>query len=218
VSFDPFEDFQTRGYLRNHFADKEPKIVKLKEHNAFRLHVGEALSALATRPALCYRDVLETHKCLFADYYPWAGQDRAAILPDLAVGKGGRYDLFSHPLDSERAIEYALGLARDRTTMREKPGEIMGLLAYGHPFLEGNGRTGNSKGQARAASMLSWSLTSGMAPGTSRRLRRCWRAIPTLGHPPQLNQIRARVSHPHLGDPGHHRSLMPIKGYKQGTK
>ena len=141
MSFDPFEDFQTRGYLRNHFADKEPKIVKLKEHNAFRLHVGEALSALATRPALCYRDVLETHKCLFADYYPWAGQDRAAILPDLAVGKGGRYDLFSHPLDCERAIEYALGLARDRTTMREKPGEIMGLLAYGHPFLEGNGRT-----------------------------------------------------------------------------
>jgi cell filamentation protein len=25
--------------------------------------------------------------------------------------------------------------------MREKPGEIMGHLAYGHPFLDGNGRT-----------------------------------------------------------------------------
>jgi fido (protein-threonine AMPylation protein) len=25
--------------------------------------------------------------------------------------------------------------------MREKPGEIMGLLAFGHPFLDGNGRT-----------------------------------------------------------------------------
>jgi cell filamentation protein len=25
--------------------------------------------------------------------------------------------------------------------MRNKPGEIMGLFAYGHPFLDGNGRT-----------------------------------------------------------------------------
>jgi hypothetical protein len=25
--------------------------------------------------------------------------------------------------------------------MKAKPGEIMGYLAYGHPFLDGNGRT-----------------------------------------------------------------------------
>jgi cell filamentation protein len=25
--------------------------------------------------------------------------------------------------------------------MREKPGEVVGYLAYGHPFLDGNGRT-----------------------------------------------------------------------------
>ena len=25
--------------------------------------------------------------------------------------------------------------------MRENPGEVMGFLAYGHPFLDGNGRT-----------------------------------------------------------------------------
>jgi cell filamentation protein len=139
--FDPFGDFETRGYLRNVFGDKDPETVKRREHQAFRFRVGEALNALARAPSLNYQDVLDTHSRLFGDYYPWAGQDRAALVPDLAVGKGGRYDLFSHPLDSERAIEYALGLARDRTTTREKPGEIMGLLAYGHPFLEGNGRT-----------------------------------------------------------------------------
>jgi cell filamentation protein len=25
--------------------------------------------------------------------------------------------------------------------MRQKPGEVMGYLAHGHPFLDGNGRT-----------------------------------------------------------------------------
>jgi fido (protein-threonine AMPylation protein) len=138
--FDPFGDFEARGYLRNVFGDKDTETVKRREHQAFRFRVDEALDALAGRPSLNYQDVLDTHSRLFADYYPWAGQDRATLVPDLAVGKGGRYDLFSHPLDNERAIEYGLGLARDRTTMREKPGEIMGLLAYGHPFLEGNGR------------------------------------------------------------------------------
>jgi hypothetical protein len=127
MSFDPFGDFDTRGYLRNAFADKAPEIVKLKEHNAFRMHVGEALDALAARRSLKYQNVLDTHRRLFSDYYPWAGQDRAAVLPDLAVGKAGRYDLFSHPQDSQRAVEYGLSLARDKVTMRENPGEIMGL-------------------------------------------------------------------------------------------
>ena len=140
MSFDPFGDLKTRGYLRNVFADKDQETVKLKEHHAFRLHVGEALDALATRPSITYRDVLDVHRRLFADYYPWAGQDRATILPDIAVGKAGRYDLFSHPKDAQRAVEYGLSLGRDKAVMRDKPGEVMGLLAYGHPFLEGNGR------------------------------------------------------------------------------
>jgi cell filamentation protein len=116
MSFNPFGDFDTRGYLRNVFADKTPEIVKLKEHNAFRMHVGEALDALAARPSLKYQDVLDTHRRLFSDYYPWAGQDRAAILPDLAVGKAGRYDLFSHPQDCQRAVEY--GIKRGATKPR----------------------------------------------------------------------------------------------------
>jgi cell filamentation protein len=140
MTFDPFGDFDTKGYLRNRFADKLPEVVKLKEHDTFRRHLGDALAALAARPSLNYRDVLDTHRRLFTDYYPWAGQDRAAILPDQAVGKAGRYDLFAHPLDCQRAVEHGLILGQQIATMRQKPGEVIGLLAFGHPFLEGNGR------------------------------------------------------------------------------
>ncbi|WP_367184895.1 Fic family protein [uncultured Bradyrhizobium sp.] len=49
--------------------------------------------------------------------------------------------LFAHPKDIRNAIEHALKLGNDPKTMREKPGEVMGYLAHGHPFLDGNGRT-----------------------------------------------------------------------------
>lgn len=88
-----------------------------------------------------YQDVLDTHKRLFGDVYPWAGQDREATASRLAMGRAGRYDLFAHPQDARRAVEHALDMAADPVRMRAKPGETMGLLCHGHPFLEGNGRT-----------------------------------------------------------------------------
>ena len=38
--FDPFGDFETRGYLRNVFAEKDPAIIKRLEHQAFRQRIG----------------------------------------------------------------------------------------------------------------------------------------------------------------------------------
>ena len=32
-------------------------------------------------------------------------------------------------------------IGQDKATMRQHPGEVMGFFAYGHPFLDGNGRT-----------------------------------------------------------------------------
>jgi cell filamentation protein len=46
--------------------------------------------------------------------------------------------------------------------MREKPGEIMGHLAYGHPFLDGNGRTMmvlHSVLAQRAGFSVNWAAT-----------------------------------------------------------
>ncbi|MDT4741764.1 Fic family protein [Bradyrhizobium sp. WYCCWR 12699] len=49
--------------------------------------------------------------------------------------------MFAHPKSIQKAIDHALKLGNDPKTMREKPGEVMGYLAHGHPFLDGNGRT-----------------------------------------------------------------------------
>lgn len=38
-------------------------------------------------------------------------------------------------------VDFALDHGQDQKLMAAKPGEIMGYLAYGHPFLDGNGRT-----------------------------------------------------------------------------
>ena len=88
---------------------------------------------------LSYQDVLATHKTLFKDVYPWAGQDRAQTAPNIAVSKGTV--LFAHPDDAKPAVDHALRMGQDKALMAERPGEVMGYLAYAHPFLDGNGRT-----------------------------------------------------------------------------
>ena len=35
MTFDPFNDFETRGYLHNVFGEKDPAIVKRLEHSSF---------------------------------------------------------------------------------------------------------------------------------------------------------------------------------------
>ena len=84
---------------------------------------------------LSYQNVLDTHKTLFKDVYPWAGQDRAQTAPNIAVSKGTV--LFAHPDDAKPAVEHALRMGQDRKLMADRLGEVMGYLAYGHPFLGG---------------------------------------------------------------------------------
>ncbi len=141
MTFDPFGDFETRGYLRNKFAEKEAAQVKSIEHHAFRSHVHDAITKLRSSKPLSHNDVLATHQRLFHTVYPWAGQDRTTTAPDLMIGKADRFNLFALPSDVPRATEYALSRGSNVSAMRQKPGEVWGLLAYAHPFLEGNGRT-----------------------------------------------------------------------------
>jgi len=139
VTFDPFGDFATRGYLRNLAREKDLEIVRRLEHTSFITGIDAAFRRLAAVKYLAYQDVLETHKILFEAVYPWAGQDRLRTAPELAVGKGPV--LFARPADIRRAVDYALDEGQDRAVMEAKPGEVMGYLAYGHPFLDGNRRT-----------------------------------------------------------------------------
>jgi cell filamentation protein len=79
--------------------------------------------------------LLETRRILFEAVYP---QDRQTTAPDLAISRGPI--LFAHPEDIQRAANYALTCGQDKEFMKAKPGEVMGYLAYAHPFLDGNGR------------------------------------------------------------------------------
>jgi cell filamentation protein len=58
--------------------------------------------------------------------------------PGLIVKKGDV--IFAAPNEIRRAIDFALANGQDRAFMAAKPGEVMGYLAFGHPFLDGNGR------------------------------------------------------------------------------
>jgi cell filamentation protein len=161
VTFDPFGDFETRGYLRNVAAEKDPNIVRRLEHNSFVTGIDEAFKNLARIDRLTYRDVLDTHKTLFEAVYSWAGQDRTRTAPDIAVSKGGV--LFAHPNDARAAVEYGLRLGHDKNLMPNKPGEVMGYLAYGHPFLDGNGRTimvVHTELAQRAGIAIDWAATN----------------------------------------------------------
>ena len=139
MSFDPFKDFESRGYLRNFQGYRDPAAIKQFEHEEFLANIDTAFERFSTVDSLSYADVLATHKILFGDVYPWAGQDRKETTPDQAVSKGSV--MFAHPDDIKRSVEYALQLGQDPAQMAKKPGEVMGYLAYGHPFLDGNGRT-----------------------------------------------------------------------------
>jgi cell filamentation protein len=139
VTFDPFGDFETRGYLRNLEQEKNPAIVKRLEHASFTTGIDEAFAALAKNNPLTYADVLGAHKILFEAFYPWAGQDRSMTSPDIAVSRGEV--LFANPRSIQSAVEHALKIGNDPVQMKAKPGTVMGYLAHGHPFLDGNGRT-----------------------------------------------------------------------------
>jgi cell filamentation protein len=139
VTFDPFGDFETQGYLRNLAKEKDPEIVRRLEHTAFTTGIDADFEYLAKVKHLSYPDVIETHRILFDAVYPWAGQDRLKTAPDLAISKSNV--LFARPEDIRRAVEFALTHGQDKKAMAAKPGEIMGYFAYGHPFLDGNGRT-----------------------------------------------------------------------------
>lgn len=136
--FDPFGDFETKGYLRNSAGEKDLTIVKKIEHELFRAKLPLAIDFLSDIKRVGYQEFLATHALLFNAYYPWAGQDRAAVAPGCAIKKGTLF--FCHPQECQRAVEHALDMARDKKNFAARVGHIMGLFAYAHPFLDGNGR------------------------------------------------------------------------------
>lgn len=127
--FDPFGDFETKGYLRNTLGEKNLQEVKSMEHILFLSQLPSTLDWLATQ-SLNYDTLLQTHQRLFADFYPWAGQDRLTVLPDTTVKKGEI--VFANPEEIQSAVVDAL--------KQKDSSDVLSQLAFAHPFLDGNGR------------------------------------------------------------------------------
>lgn len=160
--FDPFGDFESAGYLRNIEQIKDPDEIKVQEHLFFEANIEKALTYLSSiRGQIGYADFLEVHRILFGDFYPWAGHDRRALGVGRLVGKGERLQFEASEL-CQRAIEWGLSMGNDRKAMRERPGAVMGAFAWGHPFLDGNGRTMllvHSELCHRAGISVNWAAT-----------------------------------------------------------
>ena len=127
--FDPFGDFAVAGYLRNVAAEQDLEIVKAAEHELFRAQLPAALDHLARRRHIEYADSLEVHRIIFGGLYPWAGKDRAEVLPDRAVTMGSVF--LCHPRDCRRAVQEGLSQAQDKHQMAARPGFIMGMFPHG---------------------------------------------------------------------------------------
>lgn len=138
--FNPFGDFDERGYLRNKLKEKDLDVIKVLEHASFRSNLESALESIeAVQGPLAYEHFLNVHGILFRDVYEWAGQDRHGLGVASLVNKGDVQ--FETAANIELAMAHALEYGNDVGKMQNKPGYVMGMMAWAHPFLDGNGRT-----------------------------------------------------------------------------
>jgi cell filamentation protein len=138
--FDPFGDFSTQGYLRNTAALVDLEEVKALEHTYFEANCEDALKFLGRiSGSLTYAHFLKVHFILFNELYPWAGLDRCQLSVGDLVEKGNIQ--FEESSQARRAVEWGLDMGNNPAVMAKKPGTVMGQFAWGHPFLDGNGRT-----------------------------------------------------------------------------
>ncbi len=156
--FDPFEEYEERGYLQNVKGYKTASAVKRLEDNEYKKRLPSTQANLKAVRAIGYKTLLATHQKLFGSVYPtWAGMDRLATTPTTNVIKGRVR--FAPPSDIQRAAQFGLDLAQDPVKMAAQPGTVMGYLAFAHPFLEGNGRTFlavHSEVARRASISIDW--------------------------------------------------------------
>ncbi len=163
MPFDPFGDYHTAGYLRNIEAEKDLVLVKAQEKVFFEAHLEEALAFLQRiRGPVTYLHFCKVHEMLFAEFYPWAGQDRRQLGVATQVNKGGVVD-FERADRIAQAIQWGFEMGNSTPQMRQKPGAVMGALAWPHPFLDGNGRTMmlvHAELCRRARILVDWSATN----------------------------------------------------------
>jgi cell filamentation protein len=119
--------------------------------------------------------------------------------------------VFANPAEIRPAVEYGLRLGQDKQAKVERPGEVMGYLAFGHPSLDGNGRTimtVHSVLAQRAGFSIDWSAANKIdyLNSLTGELERPGKGIldgylaPFLGEPIDYDRLAAQV----VGAPGLH--------------
>lgn len=78
--FDPFGDFETNGYLRNLLKTKDIHLAKNLEHQLFIKNISGVIDWLTLQDNLNYEVLLETHKKIFQELYPYPKNFQEAIL------------------------------------------------------------------------------------------------------------------------------------------
>lgn len=159
--FDPFGDFETAGYLRNVLALKDREEIATVQHSYFVAGLDEAVRFLRRQKAIDYACFCKVHGLLFEGFYPWAGRDRLSLGVGEIISKAGRVQFEASHL-SQAAIETGLRVGHDRNAIVRRPGHVMGYFAWGHPFLDGNGRTMvvvHAELLHRAGFVIDWSRT-----------------------------------------------------------
>ena len=139
VTFDPFGDFATRGYLRNLAKEKEPGIVRRLEHTSFFVTgIDAALARLAnvsdSPTRICWKPIKSFSRpfILGPDKIGWR------MLPTSRSAKA-QFSSHARRISVERSnSRWVVG--RTKHSWWKTLGDH-GLLAYAHPFLDGNGRT-----------------------------------------------------------------------------
>ncbi|OAE06516.1 Fic family protein [Pantoea sp. OXWO6B1] len=161
--FDPFGDFETAGYLRNVERIKDIDILKRQEHIFFEANIEDAMRYLQSKKRLItYQDFLHVHHILFGDFYPWAGKDRLRLGVGRLISKGKVVQFEASEL-CQKAVEWGLSIANKPALLRQQPGKVMGIFAWGHPFLDGNGRTMlliHTELCRRAGFLIKWHATN----------------------------------------------------------
>lgn len=69
MTFDPFGDFDSRGYLRNFASLKDISKVKDLEYASFQGNLSRAINALADIDFIEYKHVLAIHQTLIGRFY-----------------------------------------------------------------------------------------------------------------------------------------------------
>lgn len=62
LMFDPFNDFEINGYLRNINKDKDLLRIKYNEHTVFKININKAIHFLSSRKNITYKDYLKVHQ------------------------------------------------------------------------------------------------------------------------------------------------------------